>query len=262
MKTNYSHHYSALDLKTGASQKEIHSAFRRLAKLYHADQDSSTYAAMRYKEIRAAYDALRQKTRPPETGAAAQSSPPPPPPNTNRTVYGKSWCYIENDREDEDSWNRLPFSLDNLPDILRISFSQIFGIGMAARVLFTVLMLWVTLTWAGWGGIWGVGTISCILLSGLLFRYYFPCLSHFPKSNIVGSLLLTAVLSILYATTMPREYMGELVRSTNDFLSDFFRIFFGIFIALLWLWAPVWFLSLMLVTFFPLIFVSFWWLIL
>ena len=271
MKTDYIYHYSALDLKAGASKEEIHSAFRRLAKLYHPDQDSSTYAAMRYKEIRAAYDVLRQKTEHLETGAA-ESSPPPSSssPNTDYgatgkdhgTVYGKNWYYVEDEDESEEDENatieysdllwkydrgvrlnkkRLPFSLDNLPDILRISLNQVFGISMAIRVFLAVLMLWRTLTWVGWGNIWVAGTILCILLGGLLNRYYFPCPPQEPDSNFSASFLFTIALSVLCAVTTHQTYFYMYVHEgwVRYYGGGLILVllFFEIFLGLFWLWA-------------------------
>ena len=253
MKTDYFHHYAALDLRPGASQKEVHSAFRSLAKRYHPDQDSSAYAEMRYKEARDAYDALRHKAKArPETGAAASASPPQPspPPNTDYraagkdygTVYGKGWWYVEDDEEEENPpfdfselmWEygmrkrpkkRLPFSLDNLPEALRVSFNEVFGIGMTIRVFLTVWALWATLTWVGWSGVWKVSTILCILLGGLLFRYYFPCPRQLPTSNIVSSLLCSVALSFL-CKAATKESFAELL--------------IVIFFCLSLLWASPW----------------------
>jgi len=104
-------YYLTLGLQPGTSSDEIKSAFRRLSKLYHPDHDSSLDAEMKYREIRAAYDALKQnmKTRP-ETTAASHSYSPPPPPGKHegtakdeRTVYGKEWSYVENESEYDSS---------------------------------------------------------------------------------------------------------------------------------------------------------------
>ena len=55
-------HYAALGLSPGAGEEEVRSAYRRLAKLYHPDKDSSPDAEVRYRQIRAAYEALRGNT--------------------------------------------------------------------------------------------------------------------------------------------------------------------------------------------------------
>ena len=59
----YSLEYAVLELQPGASDEDIHSAFRRLAKLYHPDQDSSVDAQVKYQEVRIAYDVLRTKSK-------------------------------------------------------------------------------------------------------------------------------------------------------------------------------------------------------
>ena len=61
---NLDKHYAILGLQRGATQKEIRAAFLQMEKLYHPDQDSSTYAQMRYHEARQAYDALSKATGP------------------------------------------------------------------------------------------------------------------------------------------------------------------------------------------------------
>jgi hypothetical protein len=51
--------YITLGLRPGASPVEIKTAYRQLAKLYHPDHDQSLDAEVKYREIRAAYEALR-----------------------------------------------------------------------------------------------------------------------------------------------------------------------------------------------------------
>ena len=200
-----------------------------MAKLYHADQDPSPYAEMRYKEIRAAYDVLKQKAKNSvEKETVAHSSPPPSPPkNTNygaerkrqhasakkdyRTVCGKNWQYNENSEDNkfdmgDMGWDvkyesrkypddRLPFSLRNLPDIFSTSFNEVFGAGMTIRVLLVALGLWLTLASVGWPIVWRAAAISCILIASLLYRYYFS--SH---SDFVAILLCSLVLSFICVT--------------------------------------------------------------
>ena len=255
MKTNtdYFHHYNILGLQPGASQKEVQSAFRRLAKLCHPDQDSSPYAEMRYKEIRAAYDALRNKAKTrPVTGAVSRDyAPTSPPPRAGygaagkrhgaapnyRTVCGKDWRYTESDEESDFEFGdlvsgyrttkpppkRLPFSLENLPDIFRISFNEVFGIGMTIRVLLAAWGFWTTLTWIGWGGMWKTSVILCVLLGALLFRYYFSRPGQFPTANIVGSLLCSVALSIICTATTNQTYVMFRARTLgSDALSLLF----------------------------------------
>ena len=276
MKTNtsYLYHYNILGLQPGASKKEIQAAFRSLAKLYHADQDSSLYAEMRYKEIRAAYDALRQKAKDRAETGAENHSPTPPTPNTNygaankrqrastgrRTVCGKSWEYTEENHEDSKfdmgdlGWgvkyesrhppdNRLPFSLENLPDIFRTSFNEVFGVEIFIKVFLMALGLWLTLTWVGWGIVWRTGAISSILIGSLIYRYYFS--SH---SDFTASLLCSAALSslcvvitnpVLSIVLSRRRHFGQVIYNVvhNEGGSAFVILFILIFVSLFFLWV-------------------------
>lgn len=50
--------YKTLELAPGATQPEIKKAYRRLAKLYHPDKNSSPNASRKFREITAAYNEL------------------------------------------------------------------------------------------------------------------------------------------------------------------------------------------------------------
>jgi len=280
MKTNtdYFYHYNILGLQPGASKKEVQTAFRSLAKLYHADQDSSPYAEMRYKEIRAAYDALRQKAKhQPQTPPAAPDYSTTPPKdyasaNSNttrdyRTVCGKGWYYT-NGNEDNDFefsdlvWHvvkpppeRLPFSMENLPGILEASFKEVFGIGMAIRIFFMALGFWLMLTWVGWGVIWRAGTILSVLLSALLYRYYFSYhwYSHkIPVPNIAGSLLLSVVLAYLCATTTWQTHAYVILNSRTT-AEVFPHLIMRTYILLYLLWGHAYILSILLILLSPML---------
>jgi len=269
MKANadYFHHYIALGLQPGASQKDIHSAYRRLAKQYHPDHDFSLDAEVRYHEIREAYDVLRHKVQAQHETASAErnSSPPPSGKHKNtaedhRTVYGKDWWYVEDDDENENSFfdfsdlmgenggvkrskKRLPFSLKNLPGIFRLSFKEVFGVGMVIRVLLAAWGLWATLTWVGWGGMWKTGMILCVLLVALLYRYYFQySWGWFQAANVVGSLLCSVALSILCTATTHQTSVYILFAGRysvpNRYESDVFpHLVMVIFIWLYFLWG-------------------------
>jgi len=88
--TSYEKHYIALGLRREASREEIRSAFRKIAKRYHPDQDSSLDAERKYREARLAYDALYKSKKTvisqppsppsspsPQREAKRQSAPPP-----------------------------------------------------------------------------------------------------------------------------------------------------------------------------------------
>ena len=231
---DYGKHYLALGLRPGATQKEIQSAFRRMAKLYHPDQDSSLDGKMRYLEARQAYDVLRERrdTQPPK---------PTPPPNPDAgsekaTTCGSGWYSYDDDEyvfEDDRVFDfekfeeRIPFSLEEAPEILRKSIEEIAGVGMYIRVLLHVAAMWVLFSLMGYGVVVTLVVISCSLVGFAFFRYYF---SSDPTSyifaNFVGSFLYSAVLSYL------------LLNALNSLLlSSWYVVAIAIMCALLLLWA-------------------------
>ena len=290
MKTNtdYFHHYNILGLQSGASQKEVQSAFRRLAKLCHPDQDSSPYAEMRYKEIRAAYDALRNKAKTRlVTGAVSHDYAPPPPPSppphadygaagkrhgaapNYRTVCGKDWWYTESDEESDFEFGdlvggyratkpppkRLPFSLENLPDIFRISFNEVFGFLMIIRVFWASLAFWMMFTWLGWGGMWRSGMILCILLGVLLFRYYFSYHWYSHKlsvTNVVSSLLFSVALGYLCAATTEQTYAYIFLPNRSS-TEVFPHLILRTYISLYLLWGNIYIAFFVFIIFSPIL---------
>jgi len=274
------HYYTILELQSEASPDEIKAAYRRLAKLYHPDHDSSLDAEMKYKEVRAAYDVLKRMTEAQaETSAASYGSSPPNAGYSTAdkwqhgstakyygTVRGKDWWYIENDGEDEFDFNdlmwenegvkrpkkRLPFSLENLPRIFRISFKEIFDVGMTVRFLLMALGLWITLLGVGWGSLMTFCAILFVLSGALLYRYYFQFFgSRFPVLHIVNTLLCSVALAILCTAATSQTYVvlqieGRLLRSSHIFYGSspiFIYLFWWIFTYLLLLWVrPFWWL--------------------
>ena len=288
--TNYCQHHNILGLQPGASQEEIHSAYRRLVKLYHPDQDSSLDAEMKYKEISAAYNALKQKGRQKTAAAQHSYSPPPPPPkehaNTTedyyKTVHGKDWDYVEDEGTYEYEFDfsdlmdeydkgerprkpkkRLPFSLENLPDIFRISFKEVFCLLLVVRLLFIVPAFWAMFTWVGWGAIWRAGMILLIFPAALLYRYYFSYQYHIrtpsfnfkiPVSNILGSLLFAVVLSYLCTATTDQEYVNILFASrfsAQRYVSDvFYHLIMRTYLTLYLLWSSNNYINLFIIMMF------------
>jgi len=96
---------------------------------------------------------------------------------------------------------RLPFSWENLPDIFETSFKEVFGIGMILRVLLAMWWLWYALMLVGWGSIWSVAMILCILVGALLFRYSFTPYRKLLLASIVGSVLFSVALGFLVTAT-------------------------------------------------------------
>jgi curved DNA-binding protein CbpA len=56
-------YYAILEVSEGASYREIRTAFRRLAKKYHPDMNSSLYAEETIKKINAAFEVLSDKEK-------------------------------------------------------------------------------------------------------------------------------------------------------------------------------------------------------
>ena len=221
-------HYLILGLRPGATQKEIHSAFRGMAKLYHPDQDSSTYAEMRYYEARRAYDALRKR---------ADTQPPKPPSSepawtrqttrdnksgeTKRgsTACGTGWYAHESDGNAgfSDPFSmygtqgkfkkRIPFSFGKIPIILRHSINEVADIGMYVRVLLYTAAIMVMFGWLGYGWLISSVTVLCSLFGSAFFRYYFSCIHTTVKlkmyAYLMGSLLYCAGASFLICMFNP-----------------------------------------------------------
>jgi len=289
MKTNtsYFYHYNILGLQPGASQEEVHSAYRRLVKLYHPDQDSSLDAEMKYKEISAAYNALKQKAKfqPQTASPTTEHSPPPAPPkehvNTNyyETVHGKGWDYVETEGTYEYEFDfgdlmdeydkgtrpskakkRLPLSLENLPDIFRISFNEAFCFLTVIRALFVIPAFWAMLAWVGWGIAWRAGTILLLFPAMLLYRYYLSYEYHvhtpsfnfrIPISNILGSLLFAVALSYICTATTDQTSVEILHVSryrAHRYESDVFsHLILRTYLSLYLLWGSNNFVSLSLI---------------
>ena len=267
---NDGRHYEALGLLPGATSQEIRSAYRRLAKLYHPDQDASLDAEVRYREIRVAYDVLRKRTDAELLGAKAAPSSErvsrptgARPPNPQKKAHAPSsdeiweefmsthksygtagsagWWYVHEDESDESAFDfselmweyggrkvpkkRIPFSWGRIPDILLESFREIAGIGMAVRV---VLCVWALGTLFGEGGMgWFGNALILFSLTGFLFfRYYFTCDPQEPLPNLIGSMLYSVGVGLIFAIGGFGDYNDAAILST-----------IGTFFSLLPLWA-------------------------
>ena len=56
-------HYAALELRPDATEDEVKTAFRRLARLYHPDTTSDPDGEEKFQEVRAAYAILGDPAR-------------------------------------------------------------------------------------------------------------------------------------------------------------------------------------------------------
>ena len=132
-------HYAVLGLRFGATPEEIRSSYRRLAKLYHPDRDSSLDAEMRYGEIRASYEVLRdwhlsgKKDRSPGLDAngdagwrAEDWATEYDDIDWNELVHGKTNARVK---------NRIPFSFAALPKVFIESLKELIAPGILLQLL-------------------------------------------------------------------------------------------------------------------------------
>src|SRR6187402_719587 len=90
MPVQFRDYYETLGVQKTASEDEIRSAFRKLARLYHPDvaKDKKT-AEEKFKEINEAYEVLsdpEKRKRYDELGANWNAQMPPPPPPGARSA--------------------------------------------------------------------------------------------------------------------------------------------------------------------------------
>ena len=61
--TTLKDHYRTLEIKPAATQQEVKTAYRRLARMYHPDTNNGAFAATRFLDIKEAYDILGTPAR-------------------------------------------------------------------------------------------------------------------------------------------------------------------------------------------------------
>jgi curved DNA-binding protein CbpA len=72
--------YQALGISPGASDQEVHRAYRRLVQLHHPDHNSgSSKAAQRFEEVQEAYDRITESRRLAGASPPRQPEQAPPP---------------------------------------------------------------------------------------------------------------------------------------------------------------------------------------
>jgi len=147
-------------------------------------------------------------------------------------VCGKNWEYTEEERSDlgDLGWwdryekrklpdDRLPFSLNNLNDILETSFKEVFGASMIIRISLVAVGFWLMLTWAGWGVVWRAAMILCIFLGSLIYRYYYSS-----ESDLKVSLLSSAALAFLFTVITRPTFSITFGRRYAAFREPVYRI--------------------------------------
>jgi curved DNA-binding protein CbpA len=96
--------YRVLQVQATAEPEVVQAAYRALAKKYHPDRDTSTYAARRMREINEAYAQLRSGS----AGTSGRRSAAPPPPRSasagTRLTFGRytGWTLRDLARHDPD----------------------------------------------------------------------------------------------------------------------------------------------------------------
>ena len=140
----YDSFYRVLGLRPGASPAEIKAAYRRLAKHCHPDRDKSPDAEKRFKEIRTAYEALRDC----HLAGGAGAGP----------VIGydfqkwaawtpKDWATEYDIDLDELVYGfekpaaRIPFSLAKLPAVFMASLKELTNLGVILQVLLAAFII-------------------------------------------------------------------------------------------------------------------------
>ncbi|MDR2178728.1 MAG: J domain-containing protein [Synergistaceae bacterium] len=171
MKGN-SYHYSVLGLEPGASDEEIRGAYRRLVKMYHPDRDGSLDAEMKYREIQAAYSALRGQNTPiddqrPQWEKERKTNYEQGMASRQDVGSGNFWVDDEPPRRP-----RIPFSWGELVAILGDSLKESIGLGLVVRTGLCVRMLWILFRSSPLSRLLGMVTIPCLLAFCLVFRYY------------------------------------------------------------------------------------------
>ena len=198
-------YFRVLGLESGASPVEIKTAYRRLAKLYHPDHDRSLDAEVKYKEIRIAYETLRDWHL-----AGGTSTEPAVRTSKDWTSEQTAWTFEDWATEYDVSGKRIPLEWKHLPSIFINSLKEmsigIFFRGIMALASASVSCAELNDSMQSSGKLAAFFYITSWIFF-VFFRYYF-----FPSewsffTRAVAGILYGAILVILITCfyTVPRE---------------------------------------------------------
>ena len=239
---DYDKYYIALGLRRGATQEDIRSAYRRMAKLYHPDHDASLDAEVRYHDARKAYDVLRKRS-----DTQPLKSPPPNSAKPRETTYYGAWTahttsgagWYAHESDDDLLWeqhvkDRIPFSFEKIPVILWESIIETVSVEKLIRVLLYVVMMNSLLGRLGYGKFFSNVVAFCSLTGFTFFRYYYS----YDPANLGSNLFTNLIWSLKYIAVVGFAFLMFSPGRGFSSIKNWLVMPFEIFIALFLLWAP------------------------
>ena len=242
----------ALGIRRSATQKEIRSAFRRMAKLYHPDQDSSLDAVMRYHEARRAYDALHKRgsaeTRQANGSTLHKDKPRRKAANSGNFnsadaetkrehTTSSSAGWYASDRDEYSEYvleERIPYSLGKTPIIFCKSIIETASFEMFIRVNLYLLMMNTMLSRLDYSRVTSNVLCFCSLIVFSFFRYYHPGTPNYEKSNLSTKFMW----SLRYILWVGSSLLLLSPKYNLSSINSWVTVPFEMFIALFLLWAP------------------------
>ena len=193
-------YFMVLGLRPGASPTEIKTAYRRLAKLYHPDHDRSLDAEVKYKEIRIAYEKLRDCHLTGDMSAGPSAGHEP-------SVQTK-WTSADWETEYDVSNRRIPLEWKNLPSIFISSLKEM-PIDVYFRGIFVLAIAFKSLDMPlnpvlPYGKLVTLFYVTSWVFF-VFFRYYFspyewPFLERFFAGFVYGA-ILAILINCFYTTS-------------------------------------------------------------
>jgi hypothetical protein len=236
--------YSALGVSRTASQSEIKSAYRRLARKYHPDVNSDPAAAREFTRITEAYHTLidpqrrnlydRSGTTAARSSASRSSSSAA---RAARRAYYQARAdrivneWLQREREESRARGHAAFTIVPL-------FLSTFVVAMIKPSIFeTSNLYWrVILVLLFAVGVWHLFTNLKRLFDHFTYRPVMPSVTRHtqPKKPYKRSVALTFVcggylLSLgtgMFIGMLTQDFTSHLLNSTNTVLDGFFSVFF------------------------------------